>query len=154
MIDQGVRMGDGVAVLELNVTQAALAAADVMCAPVEIEQATMKNGTSTLMSVALVDYDDQGGDIDLVFFDADPGDVGAPNATVLMNDDQAALLCGFVTVDTYSDVGNQQIATIDGIGLAMHPHNGTSLWMVPICRTAQCTYTSGRLTVKLGLLRS
>jgi len=71
-----------------------------------------------------------------------------------MNDAQAALCCGFVSItDEYCDIGAQQVATLKGLGVAMHPLNGTSLWVAVVCRTAQTAYASGRMSVKLGMLR-
>jgi len=154
-IDQGIRLGDWVAEIEFDISQVTLTTGDLMAHPVEITGATMLNGTSTLLSVVAIDYDDQGGEFDLVFFDENPGAIGVPNVAVAMSDAQAEMVCGHVSItDEYSDVGAQQIATLKGLGVAMHPVNGTSLWVAPISRESQITYASGLMTVKLGLLRS
>jgi len=147
-------MGDWVFEIGVSVDQAIFASGDLMSAVFEIPQATMDNGTSTLLSVVAIDYDDQGGDFDLIFFDQHPGAVGALNAAVALTDAQAAMVCGFAQVtNEYSDLGNNQVATVNGIGLAMHPRNGTSLWVLLVSRDTK-TYAGGYITLKIGLLRS
>ena len=71
-----------------------------------------------------------------------------------ITDAQAAMVCGVVPVAAtdYSDLGAQQVATVRGVGLEVHPVNGTSLWVAPKSMGTG-TYATGRLTVRVGLLR-
>ena len=150
----GVRMGDWVQEVELLINPAIFAVGDLMGNPVEVPYVTMDNGSSVVQSVVVTDYDNAGAALHLVFFDEAPGPLGAPNAAMAITDAQAAMVCGVVPVAAtdYSDLGAQQVATVRGVGLEVHPVNGTSLWVAPKSMGTG-TYATGRLTVRVGLLR-
>jgi hypothetical protein len=148
-----IRTGDWVAKIELTLDTAIYASGDLMAQPVEIEYAVMENGCSVIQSVTVIDYDDQGANFDLVFFGENPGSLGALNATLAITDGTAEKVLGSVTMDTYKDVGAQQLGIETSCGLVIRPEDGgTSVWVAAISRGTG-TYASGRMAARIGLLR-
>ena len=148
-------MGDWVTEVELLVDPAIFASGDLMGQAVEVPYATQDNGSSVIESVVVTDYDNAGAALHLVFFDENPGPLGAANAAMAITDAQAAMVCGVVPVAAtdYSDLGAQQVATVRSAGLEVHPTNGTSLW-VAAKSMGTGTYTHGRITVRVCFMRA
>jgi len=152
----GIRTGDWLAEVEVTLDPAAYAAGDLMFNPIEVPNACKSNGMTIIQSVTAIDYDDQGVNLDLLFFSQNPGPLGAPNAALLITDAQAAMCQGYITIATWLDVGNQRIGTETATSLAVWSEdatsNGTSIWIAARATAAQ-TYVSERMTFRLGLLR-
>lgn len=148
-----IRTGDWVAKFDMTVDVAIHASGDLLAQAVEIVDAVKPSGVSIVQSVTVVDYDDQAANLNLLFFSEAPGSLGALNAAMAVSDGVAEKCIGYVTVDSWLDIGAQQIGTETTTGLAVYATNGgTSIWVA--ARSAGTgTYATGRLTVRLGLLR-
>lgn len=97
---------------------------------------------TTLCGVSLIDKDDEGAQVTLYFFDADP-DFGSANNAPSISDANAAKYLGKVDIATtdYVDLGGAKVAHIRGFALPMIPASGTSLY-VAATTTGTPTYTS------------
>jgi len=144
---------DDVQEVILPVDTAAYATGDLMSLAVEIERVCVQNHPSYIVSLTVLDYDDQGGAFDLLVFRSYPGVLGTVNLPVAITDAQAGeILCWISVLATdYTDLGTQQVAQPEFNTLKARPTNGqTSLWVAAVCRQDQVTYASGRLLVKVG----
>jgi len=148
-----VRTYDKPIVVTLPVDTAIHADNDLLCNPVEIPNAVEPNGVALVQDVTLIDYDDQGVTVDLVFFGQYPGNLGVLNAAMAISDEQAAMVQGFVTVNTWLDVGAQQIGQEQPAGPVVRPTDGTTSIWVAAQTGGTPTYPTGHLTAKFGLLR-
>lgn len=151
-----VRVLDKLIEVDVSVNTAAHAANDVVCQPVELEDAfQVPFGCAVITSVVVTDNDDQGVALDVLFLRS-PITVGANNATTTISDGQVGEVLGRVGVagGDYLNLANNQVATVRNIGLVIAPNtdDGTSLYMA-IRTTGTPTYASGHLGVKVGLLR-
>jgi hypothetical protein len=152
---QGIRIIDNVVEVEVGVDTAAHAASDVVFQPVELADIALPNGCAVIQSVTVIDFDDQGIAMDLIFL-SQPVTVGANNATMAIPDTQVDEVLGCINVaaGSYTNLDQNQIATVTNCGLVVRPDPGTpgSVWL-----TAQTsgtpTYASGHLVIKVGVLR-
>lgn len=129
-----------------------LADGDVICATAEIPNAVADSGGSaTLDSVLLIDEDDQGVQVDLVFLRSNVS-LGTVNGAPNISDANSRELLGFVEVFAadYSDYGGVQIASLHDIRLQLSPLVGTSLFVSAISRGGTPTYTASGLKLRLG----
>jgi len=139
--------------IELALDNAQYADGDLMANPVEIVEAIHPNGSTVIRSIVVVDTDDQGATFSLLFFGSNPGNLGTLNGAMAITDAQAAMCIGHVIVDSYEDVGAQQVGTEANVQLMVRPEDGrTSLWVAAISGGTP-TYASGAMTVKIGLER-
>lgn len=139
---------------DLTVDTAQYADNDLMANPVELPNAIYNNEACLVRSVEVIDYDDQGATFSLLFFGENPGNLGTLNAAMAITDAQADQCLGFVTVDSYEDVGAQQIGTEANVELILRPIDGnTSLWLAAISGGTP-TYASGKMKVRVGLERA
>ena len=150
------RVFDNVIEVEVSVDTAAHAAADCVFQPVELADITNAGGCAVITSVVVIDYDDQGSEVDILFFDEEPV-VGANNAAFNLSDGWAEHCIGFVQVDDYLNLAQNQIGQETNIGLVIKPDPnnsgaGRSVWIAGLTPDTP-TYASGRLTVKVGVLR-
>lgn len=128
---------------------------DVLAAPQEVTNFfRTAGGVVELVNVTLLDEDDQGQDIDLVFMNA-TGSLGAENAAVGPTDAVAGTILGIVSVVSadYSDLANSQVATKRDLRLFLRGANSTSVWVGAICRGGTPTYTATGIKLKLGIIR-
>lgn len=155
MAHDGLRFGDYVQRAEVDVSTAIYASGDVMSKAVEFDLATMEHGVSTPTSVVIEDYDDQGGALDVVFFNEYPGDVGVLNAAVALTKAQVKTVCGHISVTStdYCDLGGVQVATVGEKARLMLPVTGQSLWAMLVSRDTK-TYPTGKIGIKVGWMRS
>lgn len=146
---------DDVAEVRLNVDTAVYAAGDLMALAVEIPRCCVANHPSYIVSVTVLDYDDQGAAFDLLFFRADPGNLGTVNAAIAISDAAAEqILCSIpVAAADYIDLGAQQIAQPEFYARKVRPSDGqTSLWVAAVSRGTP-TYAGGRLLLKVGTVK-
>jgi len=148
-----VRTFDTLVTVTLPVDIAIHADGDLLANPVEVPNAVKANGTTIVASVVVLNNDNQAVDMSVLFFDSDPGILGVKNAAILLNDAQMAKCQGSITVNSWDDLGTQQVGTETSTALVLKPINGrTSAW-VALKSQGTGTYASGSLTVKLGLMR-
>ena len=150
---QGVRIIDNVVEIEVAVDTAVHAAADVVFQPTELPLIANPNGCAVVASVVVIDYDDQGSEIDLVFL-SEPVTVGANNATFAIPDTQVDKVLGYIAVDDYLDLDQNQIGCERNCGLVLRPDPLTpqSVWVAGLTPDTP-TYASGRIGLKIGVLR-
>jgi len=150
----GVRMGDWVCEVDFGVDTAIYASGDLLANTEELPYAVMSNGTSVITSLTLTDGDDQGAAMDVLFFRSNPGSLGVRNAAISITQTQAEECLGWVPIGAadYCDLGTRRVATVRSVGLVVHPTNSTSVWVALVSRGTP-TYTTGRLLLKVGLLR-
>jgi hypothetical protein len=125
---------------------------DVLAVVQEITNVFQHTPHRTLQSVQLLDEDDQGQDIDLLFFNA-TATLGTINTAVNISDADARKCIGRVSILTtdYTDLVNSMFATKTNIGLMLKAADGvTSLWIGAVVRSGTPTYTAAGLKLKLG----
>ena len=150
-----VKALDDVITIDATPDTNALAEGDVAFATQEVANfSTGANITSILQSVTVIDVDDQGIGIDLIFFN-DNTTLGTENSAPDIDDTEAQTIIGRVQVGagSFYDLGANRVACVYGIGLPMKAGTGGSIWMAGISRGAP-TYAGGHLYIKLGILRN
>lgn len=149
--------GGNTAYIDITLTTdtAIYASGDVLADTQPIANAMrLNNGTGILQSVHLLDEDDQGLALDLIFLSAN-NTLGTENATVTITDVLARDILGsisFATVD-YIDLGGCRIATKTGIGLVVKPETGTRVVYVAAITRGAPTYSATGLKLRLGFLQ-
>ena len=129
----------------------AYADGDVLWNTLEVTGALRSGGpfTGVIQSVTVIDYDDQGGTIDLVFFSGNSS-LGTTNSAVSMTDNTNVL--GVVNIATWDDLINSQVAMETNVGLVVQS-TSTSIWCGAVTRAA-VTYTSTKANyVRIGILQ-
>jgi len=148
-------MYDDVLDVTLSLDTNAYADGDVLAAPQEVPMVgRVRGGVVQLGSLHLLDKDDQGGILDLVFMNA-TGSLGAENAACAPTDAVAATIIGTVSVVAadYVDLANSQCVTKTNLKLGLKcAHNTQSLWIAAISRDTK-TYTAAGITLKLYIKR-
>ena len=152
------RVFDDVIEVTVSVDTAAHAANDVVCQPVELVGIAQPEGCAVITSVVVTDYDDQGSALDVLFLRS-AITVGANNATMTIGDPVADEILGYISIGAtdYLDLANNQIGEVRNVGLVVKPEeqdgdSDRSIWMA-LRTTGTPTYASGKLTVKIGVLR-
>lgn len=142
--------------LTLSLDTSAYASGDVLAAPQELTGVFRRTaGQVELVSVLVLDEDDQGQNLDLVFMNAD-GSLGAENAALGPTDAVARTIVGIVPVTNWIDLANSQLAveTMNnntGLPLMMEGASGaSSLWVAAVCREGTPTYSAAGIRLKLG----
>jgi len=147
---------DDVAEVILPVDTAAYAAGDLMSLATEVERVCVQNHPSYIVSLTVLDYDDQGGAFDLLVFRSYPGVLGTVNLAVALTAAACQeILCWIpVAAADYTDLGARQIAQPEFYPRKVRPADGqTALWVAAVCRTGQVAYPSGRLLLKVGVAK-
>jgi len=150
-----VKALDDVITVDCTVDTNALAEGDVAFATQEVAGfSTAADITSILQSIVVIDPDDQGIGIDLIFFNANTT-LGTENSAPDIDDTEAQTIIGRVQVGagSFYDLGANRVACVYGIGLPMKAGTGGSIWMAGIARGAP-TYAGGHIYIKLGVLRN
>jgi hypothetical protein len=145
-----MRTVDFVPVLETSV----LADNDVFFIPTQVVGCFKIGEPAKLISIQVLDTDDQGTDFDLYFFNAS-GTLGTLNAAISISDADAAKAIGqasFTAAANGTDLINSWlfVKTFDE-GILMTPvDGGTSLWVAGVVRSGTPTYTASGFKIKLG----
>jgi len=148
---------DDVIEVTLSLDTSQYASGDVLAATQEVASAVRTSGgRATLMSLVVLDKDDQAGALDIVIFRSNAAMGAAENAAVAITDANAAEILTVVEIAAadYVDLANSQIAvrgpSDSGMGVILEPTTGTSLYIAAISRDTK-TYTASGIVVKLGL---
>ena len=150
-----VKALDDVITIDCSVATNAYAEGDVLFATQEVAGfSTAADITSILQSIVVLDPDDQGIGVDLIFFNANTS-LGTENSAPDADDTELLTIIGRVQVGagSFYDIGASKIACVYGVGLPMKAGTGGSVWMAGIARGAP-TYAGAHLWVKLGVLRN
>lgn len=126
---------------------------DVLAATQVVSNAVrLDDEVGLLQTVVVVDEDDQGIALDLVFLSANTS-IGTENAAVSIADAGARDVCGIVAVAAadFKDLGGVRVATINTINLPVKPATGTNdIYVAAISRGAG-TYTASGIRLRLGI---
>ena len=128
---------------------------DVIFTFTEIPNVVAVNGGASLLhSVQLLDDDDNGGKIDLVF-QTDDTTLGTLGAAVSESDANAGDILGFVSLETYFDGINWQISSKTNIGLVLKAASGTkSLYVAGVNRNGDAqTATAAGIHLRIGVIK-
>ena len=154
-----VRVFDNVVEVDVITDTAIHAAGDVVAQPIELVGVSQWDGCGVITSVVVTDYDDQGGTLDVIFLRS-PVTVGANNAALNISDTEVGEVLGHVSVAAadYLNMAGNQVATVTNCGLVVVPETNDgdsdrSIWMAVSNPSGTPTYASGRLQVKVGILR-
>jgi hypothetical protein len=146
--------------LTLSLSTSQYADADVLAATQELADALLAPGThAILQSLVVLDKDDQGAALDLVFFRSEAAMGAAENAALAITDANADEILTVVEIAAadFVDLANSQIATKGpsdaGMSAVLTATSGQSLFVAAISRGTG-TYTASGITLKIGLLRS
>lgn len=150
-------VGGKSAVKEITLTLDAsvgYASGDVLAATQEITDAMRANGgTGVVHSLVVLDRDDQGVAMDIMFLKTNVS-VGTENAAISITDANADEVLGIVeiTAGDFVDLVNSQLVTKTNVGLTVGADTGSkSLFLAALSRGA-ASYTSWGITAKVGLL--
>ena len=124
----------------------------------EIENAVaVYGGSCILQSVGLLDDDDNGGTIDLVFFDSDVELDDSDDGTVIDAADGTIpdAILGVVSISSYFDGVLWQYGHKENIGLVLKAASGsTSIYVAGVNRSGGAlTYTASGIRLKLGFVK-
>ncbi len=127
---------------------------DVLFDYVEIPNAVaVAGGSAIIQSINLLDEDDQGGLIDLVF-QSDNTALGTIDAAVSITDANARDIQGSVSMTNYFDGIAWQMSTKNNIGLTVKAaSDSTSLYVAGVVRTDSLTYTASGIQLKIGIVK-
>jgi hypothetical protein len=112
--------------------------------------AEVPNGAVDLISVVVIDQDDQGQPFDLLFMNA-ANSLGTPNQPANISDANALAIVGKVQVlsGDYSDIGGARIARPPVAAVEQLIQAGRDLYVAAISRGTG-TYTAAGLKITLG----
>ena len=132
----------------------AYASGDILVVPQEITGAFREAGGHLwIHNLVLLDEDDQGQAIDILFLNAD-GSIGTINSAVSVTDAVARTITGMVQVLTtdYANMINSQIAFKSNIGQKIKAASGsTSLYVAAVLRSGTPTYSASGIRLKIGV---
>lgn len=133
------------------------ASADLIADPVEIVGFfRVPGGRAFIDSIVILDEDDQGAAITLVFTQVSTS-FGTLNSAPNITDANARSMVGHVTFATtdFFDVGGAKLGTRSNLGLMVEGASGaTSLFVGVINGAGTPTYTASGLKLKIGVRRS
>lgn len=147
---------DAAQVVEVTLTldTAAYVAGDVLSDTATVPNAVWTNGArGRLVSVVVIDEDDQGVAFDLVFLSANRS-LGTKNAAPDISDADARDILGFVSLAAgdYIDLGGVLVATRSGLDLMLEAAAGSrDVYLGTITRGVP-TYTANGLKLRLGII--
>ena len=140
--------------VDMTAETTAVDAGDVVAATQVVAACTPGNDVpAVLHSICLIDPDDQGAELTLVFMSANTT-LGTEDAAPDIDDTEAQTVLGTYTIATtdYKDLGANKVATIRNVGLPVLPASGTDDIYMAIYATATPTYAGGHIYVRLGFI--
>ena len=117
----------------------------------------VKGGSCILQSISILDDDDHGGAIDLVFLSAS-GSLGTEGGAISVDDDASAVpgtILGVVTVSNYMDGVNWKFGHKENIGLVLKAASDSrDIYVAAINRSGGAlTWTAAGLHLKVGVVQ-
>lgn len=144
-----------VAEVTLSLAAATYTARDVLAAT-QIITACMRvdGGTGVIHTVTVLDQDDQGMALTLVFLRTNAS-IGAEESTVAPTDAAADEILGTVEIlaGDYVDLTNSQIVTKTSVGIVVDAAAGADDLYIAAITEDTPTHTASGITVKVGILR-
>ena len=140
----------------LTLDTSAYASGDVIADTQPIPNAMrFPGGTGTLISITIIDKDDQGAAFTVFILDQ-PWSLGAENGAPSIADLQAEAILGWVDFATtdYKDVTASKIGCVKGIGLEVKAApNSRDLYVAVMNSTGTPTYSANGMIFKFGFLQ-
>jgi hypothetical protein len=140
----------------LTTTAATHSPGDVLAANIEIPNAVaVKGGSAIIQSVTLLDKDDEGPVVDLIF-QSDNTALGSVGSAVSISEDDAEDILGFVSVSDYSDLIASQVAVKNNIGLVVKAASTTRSIFVSAVNRGSANYAPAATTdlkLKIGIVQ-
>tara|TARA_R100000781_G_C4057016_1_gene119718 strand:- start:8 stop:553 length:546 start_codon:yes stop_codon:yes gene_type:complete len=139
-------------------TTAACATGDVVFQADELANfMSEKGGTAIIQSITILDDDDKGKALDIVFMDTDSLlDATSAGGTAIDAADGTIpdSILGFVNVSNYFDGIAWKVGQADNIGLAIKSASTTrSVWISAVNRGDSQTWTAAGLRLKIGYIQ-
>lgn len=131
------------------------ASGDVLADTQEIASAIRVNaGTGVIHSLIILDKDDQGQAMDVVFFKTNVS-LGTENSPVSISDANADEILGIVEVvaGDYVDLVNSQLVTVTDVGIVVIADAAATSLFVGVISRGTGTYTASGITLKIGILQ-
>tara|TARA_Y100000401_G_C8157335_1_gene142516 strand:+ start:16 stop:516 length:501 start_codon:yes stop_codon:yes gene_type:complete len=128
---------------------------DVLFDYIEIPNAVaVTGGSAIIQSITIIDDDDQGTSLDLVF-QTDSTSLGTKDAAVSIDSGNEDDILGFVSVSNYFDGINFQVGTKTNIGLVVKAASDTkSIFIAGVNRNGgSVTHTASGLKIKIGIVK-
>lgn len=129
----------------------AYTAGDVLFDSTEIANAVrVSGGRAELVSVFLLDEDDQAAAAITLYFFRSNVSLGTANSAPNISDVNARECQGHISfaAGDFVDLGTSKVATLRDLGLMLEPTTGTSVWVAATCAGTPTQTASG---IKLGL---
>lgn len=130
------------------------ASGDVLSDTAEVAKAAAVNGGRVrLVSAVVIDEDDQGIALDLVFFSTNVS-LGTKNAAVSIADADVRNVLGHLVIAAgdYVDLINSRVATRSGLDLVLEAVAGSRSVYVSAVTRGTPTHTAAGLRLRLGLV--
>lgn len=147
-------LGTVVKDITLTLDTSIYADGDVLSDTAEITEAVRAFGQGCkIVSIAVLDEDDQGVALDVVFLKSNVS-LGTKNSAPNISDANAREILGHVNIATtdYVDYGGARVATKRDIALAVKAADGKdSIFVSTITRGGTPTYTASGLKLRIGL---
>lgn len=116
----------------------------------------ISGGCIEIVSLVVLDKDDNGQDMEIVFMNAS-GSLGSENSAVSISDADADKIVSIVSTNTPIDYINSKISimnapSVDGLGVICKLAT-TSLYVGAVLRSGTPTYSADGITLKIGIRR-
>lgn len=137
----------------LTVDTSIYAAGDVLSDTAAFTGVPVNGGRARLVSLAVIDEDDQGAALDLIFFSANVS-LGTKNLPPDISDANARNVLGHVSIagTDYVDLGGVRVATKSGLDLLLESAAGSKSVYVGSITRGTPTHTANGLRLRLGLV--
>ena len=138
----------------LSVTTGIHASGDVLADVQEVTRALhCAGGSGYIESLVVVDGDDQGAAMDVIFFDG-TATLGTENSAVSITDANAAKIIGIVSVlaSDYVDLINSKVAFKEKLGILVDLSTGTSIYVGTVTRGTP-THSASGITLRIGIVQ-
>lgn len=139
----------------LSLDTSAYADGDVLADTQTITSAfRVTDGTGVIQSLQVLDEDDQGMGMDIIFLDA-ANSLGTENSAPSITDANARNILGRVSVISgdYIDLGGVRHACKTGLGLVVKALSGANTLAVAAISRGTGTYTASGVRLRIGLLQ-
>ena len=123
---------------------------------------SVPGGACILQSIVILDDDDNGGAMDLIFYDTVSGtpstDFGTEGSAITVDDDSSSIpgsILGVIRVSDYMDGINWQLGHKENCGLVLKAASGsTSIYVAAVNRSGGAlTWTASGLHFKFGVVK-
>jgi hypothetical protein len=139
-----------------TITAGAYTAGDVIGGELTLTNAMrVTSGSGVLHSITIFDADNEGAEMDILLFDANPSGTYTDNGAPTWNSADEAKFIGHVAIATsdYLTINAQKLVTKTNIGLTVKANGSQNLYAVIVLTGAPTYGTTTDLTIRFGFLR-